>query len=199
GIGPEVIFVNRPVRTMAELRQLRLWRWAPDEIGIAMSGEMGLHIVPTEVAEAARAFDDKRFDGFLAIPTAGLAYQWAVRAGYFIDLRAGYLTGCFFTDSRVFDALPVAAQSALRTLAIKYGARFDDLGRRMDEALLGGLFEKQGVKVIHPSETFRAEYFEADRTARERRGQKLDPPGLLNRVLRMLADYRAEHATATRR
>jgi TRAP-type transport system periplasmic protein len=194
GIGPDVIFTNRPVHTMAELRQLRLWRWSPDEVAIAMSIEMGLKIVPTEVFEGAQAFDEKRLDGFLAIPTAGLAFQWAVRAGYFTDLRSGYLTGCFFVDSRAFDALPVGAQSALRTLATKYGARFDDLGRRMDEALLGGLFEKQGVKVIHPSETFRAEYFEAARAARERRGDKLVPPGLLDRVLRMLADYRAEHA-----
>jgi TRAP-type C4-dicarboxylate transport system substrate-binding protein len=199
GIGPDVIFVNRPVHTMAELRQLRLWRWEPDEVAIAMSNEMGLKIVPTEVADGAQAFDEKRIDGFLAIPTAGLAYQWAVRAGYFIDLRSGYLTGCFFLDSRVFDALPVGAQSALRTLAVKYGARFDDLGRRMDEALLGGLFEKQGVKVIHPSEAFRAEYFEAARAARERKGDKLVPPGLIDHVLRMLADYRAEHSSATRR
>ncbi len=43
------------------------------------------------------------------------------------------------------------------------------------------------------SDQFRAEFFDAARSMRERMGDKLVPLALLQRVLGMLADYRAEH------
>jgi hypothetical protein len=40
---------------------------------------------------------------------------------------------------------------------------------------------------------FRAEFFEAARVAREKLGDQLVPRALLQKVMSMLADYRAEH------
>lgn len=191
GLGPEVIFSRVPVRTLADLRRLRLWRWSVDEVGIAMSGEMKLTVVPAPLNEAARAYDDHRIDGFLAIPAAALAFQWSTQARYITDLRTGYLTGCVFIANRAFDRLSFKVQSVLRGLMAKYDVRFEDLGRRQDEALLGGLFERQGLQTAPPTEAFRSEFFAAARAARER--QTFVPKALLDRVLRMLADYRVEH------
>ena len=56
-----------------------------------------------------------------------------------------------------------------------------------------GVFEKQGLKHVPVSDTFRAEYFAAARAARERLGDKLVPRALMEHVLALLADYRAEH------
>ena len=60
-----------------------------------------------------------------------------------------------------------------RSLFAKYDALFQEMGRRQDEALLGGLFQKQGLKPIPPSEGFRSEFFEAARAARERAATQL--------------------------
>jgi hypothetical protein len=46
---------------------------------------------------------------------------------------------------------------------------------------------------VHPSEGFRSEFFEAARAARERVVPRLMGRALVARVLKMLADYRAEH------
>ena len=63
----------------------------------------------------------------------------------------------------------------------------------MDDALLGGLFKKQGVIPVPPSESFRAELFAAERWVRERVAGQFVDRQLLDRVNQMLADYRAEH------
>jgi hypothetical protein len=65
--------------------------------------------------------------------------------------------------------------------------------RASDDQLLSSLFARQGLKTVPLSEAFRSEFFEAARAARTRLGDKLVPAPLLNRVLQVLADYRAEH------
>ena len=194
GLGPEVLFTRTPVRTLSELRKLRLWRWSADDPGITMSHEMGLTIVPTDLEAARKAYDERRIDGFIAIPTAALAFQWSTQARYITDLRPGYLTGCVAVAHRALDRLTVEQQKQFRSLFAKYDALFQEMGRRQDEALLGGLFQKQGLKPIPPSEGFRSEFFEAARSARERAATKFVSRATLDRVLKWLADYRAEHA-----
>jgi TRAP-type transport system periplasmic protein len=196
GLGPEVVFSRTPVQTMADLRAMKLWRWSADEVGIAVSNEMGLHVVPTDLDAAAKAFDDGRIDGFIAIPTAALAFQWSTQARYITDLRAGYLTGCVVVAHRALDRLSADQQKLFRSLFAKYDALFQELGRRQDEALLGGLLQKQGLRPIPPSEGFRSEFFEAARAARERAAGRFIARATLDRVLKLLADYRAENVEA---
>jgi len=193
GLGPEVIFTRAPVRSLAELRKLKLWRWGADDIGIAVSKAMGMNTVATDVSQAARAYDDGRTDGFVAIPTAALAFQWSAQARYITDLRIGYLTGCIAVANRALDRLPPEHQRAVRALMAKYSALFQSSGLRQDEALLGGLFERQGLRPVPPSEAFRSEFFDAARVAREQTAPRFLSRAFLDRVLKMLADYRAEH------
>ena len=193
GLGPEVIFSRTPVRSMNDLRRMKVWRWAADEVGIAVAGEMGLQVVPTDLDVAGRAYEAQRTDGFIAIPTAALAFQWSAQARYITDLRSGYLTGCVAIRNSAVDRLPPEHQRLLRSIMAKYDALFQEIGKRQDDALLGGLFQKQGLRPVPPSEAFHSEFFDSARAARERVAAKLVPRPLLDRVMRMLADYRAEH------
>ena len=194
GLGPEVLFTRTPVRSMADLRAHKMWRWSADEPGIAMAHEMSLAVVPLDLDVAGKAYDDKRIDGFIAIPTAALAFQWSAQARYITDLRLGYLTGCVAVSQSALDRLTAEQQKVFRSLFAKYDALFQEMGRRQDEALLGGLFVKQGLKPIPPSEGFRSEFFEAARAARERAATRFVSRATLDRVLKWLADYRAEHS-----
>ncbi len=192
-LGPDIVFSRKPVRTFDELKKARLWRWDLDDVAVNVSTAMGLHSVPMGLELAARAFDDNRIDGFVAIPTATMAFQWFTRARFLLDLAMGYLQGCVLVTNRTFDKLTTEQQAALRASSAKLAVRFNELGRQTDDALLGGLFAKQGVTVYVADQAFRSAFFDAARDARERLGNKLVPPELLQRVLTLLADYRAEH------
>jgi TRAP-type C4-dicarboxylate transport system substrate-binding protein len=192
-LGSPILFTNTPVRSMAELRKQRLWNWDQMEVTTVHLTAMGLRVVPTPIEEAGRAADEGRVDGFYAIPTAALAFQWATRVRFFTNMSSGFLPGCIVVAQRAIDRLPNEYKEALRTAGAKFGLRFDEVGQQMDQALLGGLFEKQGIKPVSVSESFRAEFFEAARTAREKIDEKLVPRALIDRVQSILADYRAEH------
>jgi len=193
-LGPDVIFTRTPVHNLADLRKIKLWRWDLDEVGIATSRQMGLQIVPLPVGDAARAYDDGRVDGFLAIPLAALAFQWSPRARYVTDLRGSYIWSCLVVTERSLQRLPTAYQDALRVAAARARERFEEMGRRTDEALLGGLFAKQGLESVPVSESFRAEYVAAARDSRNKVADRFMPKELVDRVMQMLADYRIEHA-----
>jgi TRAP-type C4-dicarboxylate transport system substrate-binding protein len=197
-LGPEMLFTRTPVHSMADLRKTRLWIWDADNALRTQGPALGLQVVPTSLEAAARAYDDGSVDGFIAMPTAALAFQWSTQAHYLDDLALSYRNGCAFFTSRSFDALPIDAQRYIRTAAAKLRVRLDDVGRRQDDALIGGLFARQGLKTVPASDQLRVDFFREARDMRARLGAQLTDPKLLEQVLSWLADYRVEHPPAAR-
>jgi TRAP-type C4-dicarboxylate transport system substrate-binding protein len=193
GIGPIVLFSRNPVASMTDFRRDKFWNWDLDEVWRLQFPELGVKTVPLSLYDAAQAFDDGRVDGFITPPSAALAFQWSAKARYYTDLRMGFLSGWVMLANRAFDPLPPSVQAALRAAGARLSARFEEVSRAQDEALLGGLFARQGLRRVPVSDRFRAEFFEAAQKARERVGERLVPQALLGRVTAMLADYRAEH------
>ncbi len=189
--GSDILFTRTPVRSMEELRKQRLWIWNLDLVWRAEMQHLGLHVVPLPVDEAERAYDDGRIDGLLALPSAALVYQWSARSRYFTDLPIATMAGCNFVSNTVFDALPMASQAALRQAAAKLTVRVIEANGALEDALVGKLFAKQGVKPLPANEQFRTIFFDAARDAREKLPNDVVPAALIAQVMGWLSDYRA--------
>jgi TRAP-type C4-dicarboxylate transport system substrate-binding protein len=197
GMGADVVFLRDSVRNLDELRKVKLWRWDLDKTGTAMATLLGLKIKPLPLPDAAAAYDHGELQGFMSVPAAALAFQWSARAHYVLDLKTGFLEGCLLISSRTFGKLTAEQQASLRETSTKLGLRWESFGRDQDALLLGGVLSKQGVKVLRASESFRAQFFNEAGAVRERLVQQnVIPRPLLERVMQVLADYRAEHGTA---
>jgi TRAP-type C4-dicarboxylate transport system substrate-binding protein len=192
-LGPEVLFTRKPVHDWSELVATPLFVWALDDAMLTQGHALGLKLVPGSLDAATHLYDEKKVDGFISIPTAALAFQWSAQAGYLSPLSFNYRNGCLFFSNRAFDALPLDVQRYVRSASAKLRGRLDDLNARQDDALLGGLFAKQGVKLVPVSERFRLEFFDKARELRSRPGAQVAPRGLIDEVLSWLADYRAQH------
>jgi TRAP-type C4-dicarboxylate transport system substrate-binding protein len=197
--GNSMFFSRRPIRTMADLRSQRFWVYEFDDVTVSMLRHMGLAVVPLSVEQGLRAYEDGRIDGFVATATVALAFQWSARASYYSDLTVGELPGCFVIADRALDPLPLEHRRAVTTAVAKFVGRFEELGHQQDAALLGGLFERQGLHKVAANDELRAGFFEAARAARERLAPAVIAPELLTRTLNWLADYRLEHPTAVAR
>ncbi len=191
--GPDILFSRAPIRTYDDFRKARLWRWDLDEVGIAMSREMGLNVVPTPLTDAGRAYDEGRLDGFVAVPVAALGFQWSVRAHYLSNLRLGYLIGCALLENRAYDQLPPEYQQIVRAAGARMEIRMEEIGQQQDEELLGDGFKRQGLVTVPVGKAFQSRFYAEAQAAGERLGERLVPRALFDQVLRMLADYRAEH------
>lgn len=196
GLGPDVYFTRAPIHSMAELRSVKLWRWNIDEIGISTSRAMGLQIVPAPVNDASHGLDAGSLDGMVTVPQAALAWQWLARARYLTDLRGSYLWGCMVLSASAFNALSAEHKTAFRAAMAQFSTRMEDVGRQQDEEVLSGRLRRVGAVPVPVSGTFRSDFFAAAKAARERVDEKMISPALVDRVLKMLADYRAEHLTS---
>lgn len=192
GIGPELIFLRKPVRTLAELKATKLWLWSLDNtMGPGLDG-LHFNTLRADLGDAGRLYDEGKVDGFISAPTAALAFQWSAQARYVIDLRVGFLTGCMVVARRAWDALSHDDQQAIESAAAKLQVRVQETTRQMDEALLGGLFAKQGLQTLPVSPALQAEFLAAAREA-EARVEKPAPAATLERVAAWIAEYRAAH------
>ncbi|HEX6836170.1 MAG TPA: TRAP transporter substrate-binding protein DctP [Polyangia bacterium] len=195
-LGPELLFTRKPVHDMSELKNTTLWIWNLDEALKVQTQELGMRVVATPLEDGTRAYDDQRVDGFIAMPTAALAFQWSAQARYLEPLDLSWRNGCVFIASRAFDPLPIETQRYIRTATAKLRQRLDDMNTRQDDALIGGLFARQGLKTVAVSDRFRLDFFSEARDMRARAAGRLVSPKLLEEVLSWLADYRAEHSLA---
>jgi TRAP-type C4-dicarboxylate transport system substrate-binding protein len=194
-LGAGMLFTRRPVRTMAELKQLKLWTLDNDPVRTRLMTGLGLSLVTLPFAAARGAYESGKVDGFLAPPTAGLAFQWSTQARYLVDLPTDYIMACVVVSTRAFDRLPFEHQRSVRAAAAKFMARFDDVTEHTDAELVGGLFERQGLKVIHHDERFRAEFEAAGRAAWEKLDDATIPRQLIKQVQAILTAYRAANPT----
>jgi len=191
--GSDIVFTKTPVRSMDDLKKLRLWIWNLDVVWQAGMHHLGLNVVPLPVDAAGAAYDEGRIDGLLALPSAALVYQWSARSRYFIDLPVAAMAGCNFVTTSVFESLSTSSQTALRQAAAKLNFRISEANGALEDALIGGLFEKQGVKRQSPSEQFRVIFFDVAREARDKLPADVVPPALITQVMGWLSDYRATH------
>jgi TRAP-type C4-dicarboxylate transport system substrate-binding protein len=196
--GTDVIFSKTPVRSLDDLRKLRIWKWEGDDVGIAVARAMGITTVPTPLLEASRAYEAGKLDGYFAIPTAALAFQWSAHTRYVSSLPVGHLNGCALMSARSFDKLPIEHQQAVRAAVAKLAGRVEQVSRREEAQLLGGLFARQGLTPLAPSAAFRKEFAAATLEARQHLDEKVVPRAVIDRLVKSLAAYRAQNAGARR-
>lgn len=191
--GSDIFFTRGPVSSFEDLRRHRLWVWDQDEVAHVLLPRMGFKVVGGSVESARKLYEDGKIEGYLALPSAALAYQWSSSVSYFMELPNAYLQACLVIANRAFDALPIEHQRAIRAAGGKASANFDQVTADQDQALVGGLFARHGLKRLEPSAVLRAAFFEAARRSRQGLDEKLVPKALLDRVYGWLADFRAEH------
>jgi TRAP-type C4-dicarboxylate transport system substrate-binding protein len=198
-LGQIMVAGRAPLHNLSELRKMRLWTWDYDEITRAVFREMGMNLVPASVESAAGLYGDGKVDGFFAMPSSLLAFQWSAQAHYVTDVKSNYLLGCLMLTSKALNKLPQAHRDVIRAATARLSARLESVGAEMDDKLLSGLFGRQGLQATPVNDAFRTEFWNEARAASERLGNKLVPPPLLKRVNELLADYRAAHPEQARR
>jgi TRAP-type C4-dicarboxylate transport system substrate-binding protein len=190
-IGADLIFSRNPVARMADLQSTRLWIWDLDDVSVHGFPTMGVQAVPMPINQAYRAYEDGKIDGFIAVPSAAMAFQWSSETRYITNLQSGYVHACTLITRRALDALPLEAQDVVRSEWARGMAHLDDVCRVQDEQLLGGLFERQGLKTVPVSDDLRTSFLATALAARSKMIEGVVDRTLMQRVIAMLAELRA--------
>ena len=104
-------------------------------------------------------------------------------------LSKKYLAGALERD-RLLLRPPQFYES--HSIETRLGRRVEEISRREDEELVGGLFARQGLSVAAPSPAFRAAFAAAAGQARAMLAEAIVPRAVVERVLKALAEVRAK-------
>jgi TRAP-type C4-dicarboxylate transport system substrate-binding protein len=191
-VGPVMLFTREPVHSLADVRRHTFWIWDADKVMSPVYPALGFSVLPLPIHQAAHAYEERRHDGFLGTPAGALAFQWSTLARYYSPMPISYLVGCLVVSNRAFDELSLPDQQALAGAAAKTVARIDEVSHEMDAQLTGGLFAKQGLREVPPSDAYAVEFqVSAVRARAALMAQHRVDPELVGKVEQMLSDIRA--------
>ncbi|HEX6836194.1 MAG TPA: TRAP transporter substrate-binding protein DctP [Polyangia bacterium] len=193
GFGSDILFSRMPIHSLDELRRARMWIWNLDEVYKLEMPALGIQGVPLSLEGALAAFEAGQIDGFIGIPSAALVFQWSTRVRYFSDLRVGSVMGCMIVTNSAFDEMAIDDQQAVHAAAGQLMRRMEEMGEQQDAALIGTLFEKQGMHRVDVPQSLRSEFLDAARAARHKLGHELATKKVLDEINEWLADFRSDH------
>jgi TRAP-type C4-dicarboxylate transport system substrate-binding protein len=190
--GEDILFSRAPITSMADLRAQRLWIWNVDPVWKIAGPELGMSTVPIAIEGAGNAYQRQLIDGFIALPSTALSFQWSSQVGYFSPLGVSIAPACLVISTSAFDALSLSQQHVVEAAAAKARVRLDEVSSSLEAALVGGLFEKQGLRKTPVTPKFRADFLAAAKEVRDQLGDQFVAPEVLARVESLLAEYRSK-------
>lgn len=149
-VGPVHIFSNRPVRTLDDLRALRLWLWSDDPISKALFAQLALHGVPMGVPEVLPGLSTGQIDSFFGSPLSTVALQWGSHIKYMSTLTLSQATGATVISKKVYDELQPGDRKILEEEANAMQSRVLAQVRADNDRALETL-KKQGMQIVDVS------------------------------------------------
>lgn len=191
------LFSSTPVRTLDDLRKVRLFTSAGDDSALQWWKDGGFRPVPLAKTDILTSLETGLIDALPSPPLAALLLQWYQSAPYLLDVGFAPLVGATVVDQKTWDKLSAEDQKALLTAAREAGDRLAEEVPSQDERSIAEM-EKRGLTVVRvagsPQET---EWRDLAATFAEKVGEGKVPAEVLRRVLAVRDRYRARQSEVT--
>lgn len=139
-------FSKHPIRTLADLKQRRIWLWQGDPVGIAFFNASGISPVPLPLTDVYTSLSTGLIDTTIAPPLGAIAFQWFTKTPYMSEVPLSNGIGGLLVSRAFFDKLPADLQALLQKTGKQTSVRLISETRRDNEKSLLVL-RKNGVKM----------------------------------------------------
>jgi TRAP-type C4-dicarboxylate transport system substrate-binding protein len=154
-VGPVHVFSKIPIKSLADLRQTRLWMWSDDPITRQLFTALELHGIPLGVPEVLPALSTGSVDAFMGSPLSTLALQWAPHARYMTSAVVGMATGATVLSKKAWDEIAPADRAILEEEGRKLERDAESEIRHENVAALEAMKKKGLQEIPTPTEMTR--------------------------------------------
>jgi len=196
-VGFVYVFSKSPIRSIEDMRKIKMWIWEGDPVAEATFKAFDLHPFPLSVIDVMPALQANMIDGVYTSPLAAIALQWFTKVKYMMELPLANSAGAVLISKRKYDQLSPDLQKILSENARHYMAKLITLSRK-DNAKAIETLKKSGINIVPISnKKTMLQYEEIGKKARRLLVGKLFSQQLLTEVETALAEYRAKHSNKT--
>jgi TRAP-type C4-dicarboxylate transport system substrate-binding protein len=186
-VGFVYVFTNRPVRSPADMKNVKMWMWEGDPIAEAAFKGLDVHPIPLAITDVMTSLQTNLIDGVYSSPYAMIALQWFSRVKYMLDVPLADAAGAVVILKKKFDELPPDLQEILLRNGRKYMKKLTLLSREDNRKSMETL-RKNGITIIEPnSQQELASYAEIGKKARRFLVGSLFTAELLDRIEKVAA------------
>jgi TRAP-type transport system periplasmic protein len=112
-VGPVHIFSNQPIKSKADLAQLKLWAWVDDALVKALFTQLGVNGVPLGVPDVLPSLQTGLINACYGSPLSTLALQWYTKVKFMTSMHISQAIGATVITKKEFDKLDAATQKQL--------------------------------------------------------------------------------------
>jgi TRAP-type C4-dicarboxylate transport system substrate-binding protein len=120
GIGKVYVVSTKEVKSIEEMKGIKMWAWEGDEVVRAMMESLGLVSVPLALPDVMSSLSTGMIEAAYAPPLGILALQWQSKVKYLIDFPTAYSIGALLVDNKRWKKISVANKVIVSKIAKKY-------------------------------------------------------------------------------
>jgi len=148
-VGTIHFFSKRPINSLADLKQKRIWLWQGDPIGEAFADAAGVSPVPLSIIEVYTQLTAKHgsIDTVYNSAFGALTMQWHTKLSYASNVSMTNAIGSLVVSNRFFKKLPEDLQQLLKTTGKVAGDSINQITRRDNEQSIS-LLKESGIQFM---------------------------------------------------
>jgi TRAP-type C4-dicarboxylate transport system substrate-binding protein len=192
-VGPVMLFSNRPIKSLADIRATKLWLWSDDPMSKKLFEALEVRGVPMGVPDVLPGLSTGSIDAFFASPLSAVALQWSSKAKYVTSMVLSQASGATVISKKAFDAIPPEDQKVLREEGAKLEAKVV-AQVRSDNATALERMKQKGMEVVPTPPELAKELQKRGEGVAEAEGKNYSAE-FQSQVRKLVEDYRAKHAS----
>ncbi|MGH9482725.1 MAG: TRAP transporter substrate-binding protein DctP [Terriglobales bacterium] len=147
-VGWVYFFTKSPVKTVGEIRAMKLFCWAGAADDCDLYRKAGFQPVALQATDMLTGLQTGLINAFDSPPLFALADQLFGEAKYMCDVKWAPLIGATVISKAAWDRIPPAQQAAMMQAAQAAGARLRAEIRKMDGQAVAAM-QQRGLVVVH--------------------------------------------------
>ena len=148
-VGTIHFFSKKPINSLAELKERRIWLWQGDPVGEAFADASGVSPVPLSIIDVYSQLTAKHgsIDTVYNSAFGALTMQWHTKLSYATNISMTNAIGSLVVSNRFFKKLPEDLQQLLKTTGKETGDTINRITRR-DNGQSIELLKESGIKFL---------------------------------------------------
>jgi len=187
---------NKPLQTLSDLDGQKIWIPEGDPAGFAALRALGIAPVVMPVTDVMTGLQTSLLDSVTVPPVGAIVFQWHTRLKFITDVPVAYVYAALLIDQKAFGRIGPEDRQVVREVMEGVYRKFDQNGVRDNAKALQALLDS-GLQMVEPRVEEVAQWRGIVTRSHEQLGREGVYDGeLLNRIQRLIDDYRADPGVA---
>lgn len=130
-VGFVRFFSTKPLKTLSDLKTVKMWTWAGEELAISALSRFGLSsIIPLQLPDVLSSIQTGIIDAVYAPCYAAISLQWHTRMTYITDWHFSYTPAGILFTKKALDSIP---QDLRKVVLEEWKEIFSDMNKDLRE------------------------------------------------------------------